>query len=112
MRSPSIWPLALLLAASAPFAAQRGFDARDLVALDRVSDPRLSPDGDTLVYSLRETDMDANKGVNGVWRLDLGRDGAAARRLTPPGESWSSARFGGDGQLYALSGKSGKSQVW
>jgi dipeptidyl aminopeptidase/acylaminoacyl peptidase len=112
MRSLSNGLLALLFVATTALAADRGFDVRDLVALDRVSDPRLSPDGDTLVYALRETDLDANKGVNSVWRLDLARSGATARRLTPPGESWSSARFGIDGAIYALSGKSGSSQVW
>jgi dipeptidyl aminopeptidase/acylaminoacyl peptidase len=109
------WLLVLPLAATGAgvhAAAERGFDVRDLVTLDRVSDPQVSPDGRTLVYALRQTDLDAGKSVNSLWRVDLGREGAQPRRITAEGESWSSARFGGDGRLYALSGRSGSSQVW
>lgn len=104
--------LFLLTAATAAHAAPRGFDVRDLVVLERVSDPQIGPDGKTLAFSLRQTDMEANKGVNGIWLLDLSVRGAQPTRLTPAGESWSSARFAGDGKLYALSAKSGSMQVW
>jgi dipeptidyl aminopeptidase/acylaminoacyl peptidase len=104
--------LAAVLAAPAVEAEPRGFNVRDLVALDRVSDPQLAPDGRHLAFSLRETDMAADKGVNGIWLLDLATPGAAPVRLTPVGESWSSPRFGGDGRLYASGARSGSSQVW
>lgn len=93
-------------------AEPRGFDVRDLVTLERVSDPQISPDGSTLVYAVRETDMANNRGVNSLWSLRLDRRDGEAVRITPEGESWSSARFGGDGRLYAVSGKSGSAQVW
>lgn len=93
-------------------AQPRGLDVRDLVALDRVSDPQLDPDGAHVVYVVRETDMDGNRGVNGIWRLALDGDNPQPERLTPEGQSWSSPRFGGDGRLYALHGGSGSSQVW
>ena len=57
--------LAGLLAVST--ATARPFDVRDLVMLDRISDPRVSPDGKSVVFQVRETDFDANKGVNGLW---------------------------------------------
>ena len=49
-------------------AAARAFTAKDLVMLDRISDPQLAPDGQAVVYSLRETDWDANRGR----QLELG----------------------------------------
>ncbi|MFV4649170.1 hypothetical protein ACNJUT_21495, partial [Mycobacterium tuberculosis] len=40
-----------LLGMAAP-AAARPFTQQDLIALDRVSDPRISPDGRIVVYDL------------------------------------------------------------
>jgi len=55
----------LALAFAAPVLAAQGahpFDVHDLVMMDRVSDPSLSPDGKLVAFALRETDYDANKG--------------------------------------------------
>lgn len=58
--------LALLLAAAFgladPALALQPFSVQDLVRLERVSDPQLSPDGRFVAYQVRETDYDANKG--------------------------------------------------
>jgi acylaminoacyl-peptidase len=48
-------------------AAGRAFTARDLVLLTRLSSPALSPDGSTVAYQLRATDLAANRGVTNVW---------------------------------------------
>ena len=76
MRRPTLLLLALA-AAGAAAAQPRGLDVRDLVMMDRVSDPRVSPDGRRVAFELRETDLEANKGVNGIW---LRRSRAARRR--------------------------------
>ena len=68
MKSTATLALALAaLGVGAAQAAPRGFTANDLVNLDRVSDPQVSPDGRYVVYQLRETKFDANKGFNSVW---------------------------------------------
>jgi dipeptidyl aminopeptidase/acylaminoacyl peptidase len=88
------------------------FNVRDLVALDRVSDPRVSPDGTQVAFAVRETDMQANKGVHGVWLRALGGE-AAPRRLTSKGANSLSPRWSADGRaLYFLSSRSGSMQVW
>ena len=51
------------------------FNVRDLVMMDRVSDPQLSPDGRYAAFGVRSTDYAANKGVNAVYVLDLSKDG-------------------------------------
>src|SRR5690606_25840221 len=56
-----------LLAAGSAFAEPRGFNVNDLVNLDRVADPRLSPDGRQVAFQLRETDYAANKGLQSLW---------------------------------------------
>ena len=94
-------------------AASRPFTAKDLVMLDRASEPQLSPDAHTLVYTLRETDLDGNRGTKGLWRLDLASATAQPQRLTATGSNAWSPRWSPDGHtLYFLSNRSGGTQVW
>jgi dipeptidyl aminopeptidase/acylaminoacyl peptidase len=91
----------------------RTFSPADLVRLDRISDPQLSPDGTKLAYVLRETDMDANRGRTDVWLLDLKAKDATPVRLTRHEANDSSPRWAPAGDaLYFLSTRSGGSQVW
>jgi len=100
-------------AAAEASAPPRAFTARDLVLLARLSEPRLSPDGRWLAYTLRETDWDANKGVRSIWRIPVGEAGAQPVRLTAQGSNAGSARWSPDGRtLYFLSDRSGSDQVW
>ena len=103
---------ALVLMAVGAQAAPRGLTAEDLVALDRVSSPLLSPDGKHVVYALRQADVKANKAVTSLWMQPV--DGhAPARRLTSASASAVSAQFAADGaSLYFLSPRSGSMQVW
>ncbi len=109
--------IALLSCATAAFSetakaeSKQGFTVKDLVTLARVSDPRIAPDGASMLYALRETDMAANKGINGLWLANI--DGSNARRLSAKGQSVSNARFAPDGKsVYFLSSRSGTSQIW
>ena len=106
----------LLLAAIAasPLAAAepRGLTAADLVSLARVSEPALSPDGRKLVYSLRETDLAADRGRSDLWFQDL-HAGTPARRLTTHPENDTAAAWSRDGAgVFFLSSRSGTAQVW
>lgn len=109
---------ALLLACAssgAVAAAATGapFKIDDLVRLKRLSDPQLSPDGRYVVYVLRETDMDANKGRTDLWLLDLKAKDGQPRRLTENPANDSSPRWAPDSRtIYFLSTRSGSSQVW
>ena len=57
---PAVLTFCLLLAAPAAVSAAdvRGFDVRDLVRLERVSSPVLSPDGSVVVFAQRSVDAD------------------------------------------------------
>jgi len=105
--------LSVLAALSPLVAGARAFTAQDLVMLDRVSDPQLSPDGQVLVYTVRETDWAANRGRTSLWRLALATPGAQPERLTASGSNASSPRWSADGKsLYFLSDRGGTTQVW
>jgi len=89
------------------------FSAEDLVRLDRISEPTLSPDGATLVFTVRQTDMEADRGRLDLWSLDLTRGDAQPQRLTSHPENDGSPQWSADGQqIYFLSSRSGSQQVW
>jgi len=86
-------------------------NVRDLVSLRRLSDPQVSPDGRHVVYVLRSTDLDANKGRTDLWMVDL--DGKNSRQLTAHPDADVNPRWSADGKsIYFLSSRSGSMQVW
>lgn len=89
------------------------FSVDDLVRLARISEPALSPDGRYVLYTMRETDMDANKGRTDLWQLELGAANGKPQRLTQHEANDTSGRWSPDGKrIYFLSTRSGSSQVW
>ncbi len=106
----------LLLLPALPAAADghaEPFDVEDLVSMARISDPQVSPDGTQIAFSLRTTDLEADRGRSDLWIVDLEGEDRAPRRLTThPASEWN-LRWSGDGEsLYFLSTRSGSSQVW
>jgi dipeptidyl aminopeptidase/acylaminoacyl peptidase len=102
---------AMLLASQTALAAKKGLTVDDMLAMQRVSEPAVSPDGSWVVYALRTTDLDANRGRNDLWLVST--DGASSRRLTTAPESESSPSWSPDGKfVYFMSSRGGTSQVW
>jgi dipeptidyl aminopeptidase/acylaminoacyl peptidase len=94
-------------------AAPHPFDAHDLVMMDRVSDPQISPDGKQILYQLRETDYAANKGTTGIWLLDLAAKNAQPVRLTEKSVNANSPRWSADGKSAYYLAKGGDAmQLW
>jgi dipeptidyl aminopeptidase/acylaminoacyl peptidase len=105
--------LAAAVVANSALAAPRGFTVEDLVNMERVGSPAVSPDGTRVVYTVRSTDMAKNRGHTDLWMIDLRAAKPTPVRLTNHSASstdpeWSPA---GDA-IYFLSGRSGSSQVW
>ena len=97
---------------SAGLAQSRPFTARDLALMDRISDPRISPDARFVAYNLRSTDWDGNHGVNALWIIDRSAN-SPPRLIREQEKSATSPRWSADGQwLYFLSSRSGSTQVW
>jgi acylaminoacyl-peptidase len=104
--------MALMLMATGLTHA-RPFTAKDLALLDRVSDPRISPDARFVAYNLRSTDWDGNHGVNALWVIDRSAANSAPRLVRDQEKSSTAPRWSADGQwLYFLSSRSGSTQVW
>jgi dipeptidyl aminopeptidase/acylaminoacyl peptidase len=105
--------LVSIVPSAADAQEKKPFTVQELVRLKRVSEPALSPDGRTVVFTVRETDMDANRGRTDLWALDVATTGATARRLTSHPANDSSAQWSRDGQfIYFLSTRSGSAQIW
>ncbi|MDJ0654687.1 MAG: S9 family peptidase [Xanthomonadales bacterium] len=100
----------ILLAAATATGAD-SFTADHLVRIPRVGAPVLSPAGDAVVYTLRTTDMDADRGRHDLWISNL--NGSATRQLTTHDASDTSPAWSPDGRdVLFLSSRSGSSQVW
>lgn len=105
------WVVLAVIAFALP-ADARPFTIADLVALDRITDPHVSPDGKIVAYDVRATDLEKNKGVHSIWVAAI--DGSSApRRLATSDGGASSPRWSPDGHaIYFISGRSGSDQVW
>ena len=86
-----------------------------LLALGRLSDPQLSPDGKTILYGVSYTDIAENRSVRNLFTVPV--EGGEPTQLTMDGKSLAAARWSteGDavfflqgGQLYKASYKDGK----
>jgi dipeptidyl aminopeptidase/acylaminoacyl peptidase len=83
----------------------------DMLAMKRISGPQVSPDGERIAFTLRTTDLEANRGRTDIWLVGL--DGSGLRRMTAHEASDFEPRWSADGKhLYFLSTRSGSSQVW
>lgn len=102
-----------LIACLAPITAAdtHPFSIHDMLAMDRISDPQVSPDGRHVLFTVRVTDIEANKGRTDLWIANV--DGSGARRLTTHEASDTSGRWSSDGaSVFFLSTRSGNSQLW
>jgi len=103
-------PFVAMLAAPA-MAATRPFTVQDLVMLDRVGAPVLSPDGTTVAFGVRSTDWEANRGRNSLWTVPLG--GGTPKRITDEALGAAGAQWSHDGKrIWFLAAKDGTSQLW
>ncbi len=109
--------LSLLFIITAPAIASKDskqshpFSVHDMLAMDRISDPKVSLNGKWIVFVLRKTDLEANKGRTDLWLV--GADGTELRQLTTHPDTDSNPCWAPDSKsVYFISTRSGSSQVW
>ncbi len=87
------------------------FSVVDMLKMERISDPQVSPDGENIVFTLRKTDLEANRGRTDLWLVKT--DGSELRQLTSHPAADFSPRWSSCGEwIWFLSTRSGSSQVW
>ncbi len=108
--------VAVILVCLSPFIAiaqneTHPFSVHDMLAMDRIGDPQVSPDNARVVFVRRKTDLEANRGRTDLWLVNL--DGQGMRRLTSHEAGDWNPRWSPDGKtIWFLSTRSGSSQVW
>ena len=116
MRRSLIFSALLVAGTFSLFAqtAKPGLKSDDLNQLVRVGDPRVSPDGKQIVYTVSRVDTEDDKNVTELWMVDW--DGSNNLQLTYGTESASSPQWSPDGRYLAFTssrpGRAKGSQVW
>lgn len=103
--------IAMTVPQAAVAAEPHPFTVHDLLAMQRISDPQVSPDGTQILFTLRTTDLEGNAGRNDLWLV--GVDGGGLRQLTTHKSGDFNGRWAVDGRsVYFLSTRSGSSQIF
>lgn len=93
-------------ATNAPFALN------DLLAIKRVGDPQISPDGQWVAYSVREPNLEANKFSSHIW-IQRADGSGEPRQLTNHEKGESRPQWSPNSKTISfLSTRSGSQQVW
>jgi dipeptidyl aminopeptidase/acylaminoacyl peptidase len=111
MRTALLSAFALLWALPSLAGDPHPFSVQDMLAMDRISDWQVSPDGSRVVFSVSVTDMDANRRRSDLYLAQV--DGTGIRRMTTNPENDAQPRWSADGKnIFFLSMRSGSQQVW
>lgn len=89
------------------------FDIDALEALGRVSDPRVSPDGKTVLFGISYESLEQNASNNDLYTLSLDARDAQPVRITRTPKSESGAVWMADGRIaFLYPDADGKMQMW
>jgi len=106
----------LCAAVMAPTSAAADEDARkfelsDIFNLEYATGPRLTPDGEAVVYERRSLDIMTDSTRSNIWRVNL--DGSGHRPVLSGKASYRMPRFSSDGSRMAyVSSVEGKNQIY
>jgi dipeptidyl aminopeptidase/acylaminoacyl peptidase len=98
MKIAFVVPLSLLLAAAPALgeSAARTLTLDDLASLQELDEPRLSPDGEWIAYSVKTSDLKRDRKTTDLWLV--GWRGSTPRQLTSTPESESAPQWSPDGR--------------
>jgi dipeptidyl aminopeptidase/acylaminoacyl peptidase len=90
---------------------ERPMTFEDVIGVKHVSDPNISPDGQTVLFVVLERDLEKNSFEQQIWRYDARTTSSIP--LTASGSRNRSPRWSPDGKRFAfLSNRDGKSQIF
>jgi dipeptidyl aminopeptidase/acylaminoacyl peptidase len=99
------------LAEAAQSGGPKPIAFEDFIAVERLTDPQLSPDGTRIAFVVTVMDRAANRGLSDIWIVPS--RGGEPRRLTSSPAADTTPRWSPDGRTIAfISTRSGSPQVW
>jgi Tol biopolymer transport system component len=107
----TLFSFALNLVAQAP--EKRALSADDIYRMQEVGEPRVSPDGKFIAYTVTGNDRESDKRRTSIWMVSW--DGTQDVQLTQGTESAESPRWSPDGKYLAFTmarPEDSKDQVW
>jgi len=108
-RIPHLFAI-ILVFASVSFA-KRPMTVEDLMKVERISDPQVSPDGRWVAYVQGTVNLEANKVRRHIWLVPA--EGGAPKQLTRGEASDTHPRWSPDSKSIAfISTRGGNAQVW
>ena len=117
IRIPVLLVLSVFLAATVTRAqsqsttSKRAMTFDDLMAMQRVSEPQISPDGRQVVYTVGAADMDADRIARNIWIVAT-VPGSQPRQITDSGHD-TRPQWSPDGKSIAfLSSREGENQIY
>ena len=111
MKTSLFFLVAFLFSISTYAQPKRAIAFDDLISFGRVSDPQISPDGNTLAFVVTWQLKEENKSTSNIYVINLA--GGDSRQLTNAKGSNSSPRWMPDGKTIAfISTRDGESQIW
>jgi dipeptidyl aminopeptidase/acylaminoacyl peptidase len=108
--------IAVILASIVPCHSARAQQRQrltfgDLLKVQRISDPQVSPDGKWIAYVVATPDLSSNEMVSHIWRVPA--SGGEPHQLTRGSGPDERPRWSPDSKSIAfISGRGGASQVW
>jgi len=106
--------LALLVLLSMPYRAEaerRAFGIEDLYRVKGISDLRVSPGGNSAIFTVTTSDLARNKRTGHIWRMDV--DGRNLQQLTFAEQGESSPLFSPDGKWISfVSSRGGETNLY
>lgn len=103
----------IAMAAQAQPSEQRLLTIDDLMAMQRVGDPQISPDGRWVAYTVTQKDLDEDESLTRIWMAST--DGGEAIPMTSVDSSASRPRWSPDNKYLSFTasrGEDAKTQVW
>ena len=97
--------------ASGLYAQKQPFDVTAMLKISRISEPRLSPDGKVVAFTVQTVNVDQNTKPKQIWVVPAA--GGAAQQLTHDGSMNERPRWSPDSKRIAfISNRGGSSQIW